>query len=63
MKPTVKKDTDWSIRLNNDSSRKSLRVSSVKAGRVEFVVLRFPNITWALSKEDFLKHFEPTVEV
>jgi hypothetical protein len=62
MNSKIKKGSFWSIKLNKDSSRKSLQVEAVKKERIEFVVLRFPNIVWALPKEKFLEHFEPSVE-
>ena len=62
MNSKIKKGSNWAIKLNNDSSKKSLMVEAVKKDRIEFIILKYPNIVWALPKEKFLEHFEPSVE-
>ncbi len=58
MKSLLKKDTQWSIVLAKDSHRASLEITAVKKDRVEFVIYKFPKVTFALPKEKFLEHFE-----
>jgi hypothetical protein len=59
---SVKLYHDWSIRLNNDPTRKSLKITAVKKDVIEFIVHKFPGLTFAMPKEKFLEHFEPCVE-
>lgn len=61
MKTLFRKNSDWSIKLHKDPSRKSLMITASKKDLVEFVFHKFPNITFTLPREKFLEHFEPHV--